>query len=234
MNWTTFSDGRFKKNIKEDVPGLIFINKLKPVTYNLDIEGLDKATGISKQAEKEQTTSGATAANQKLTGFVAQEVKEAAKKVNYEFSGVDKPKNDRDLYGLRYAEFVVPLVKAVQELSKENDELKTRLDKLEALLSSQLQTEAFVHLTGMARLEQNTPNPFNGTTTIQYYLPSKKSNAYINFYNSSGQLLKSVRITSQGKGSIHVSAGDLPAGVYQYALIVDGQISDTKQMMQTK
>ena len=33
----------------------------------------------------------------------------------YDFSGVDKPKNDKDFYGLRYAEFTVPLVKAVQE-----------------------------------------------------------------------------------------------------------------------
>ena len=29
--------------------------------------------------------------------------------------GVDVPKNDSDMYGLRYAEFVVPLVKAVQQ-----------------------------------------------------------------------------------------------------------------------
>jgi hypothetical protein len=38
--------------------------------------------------------------------------------LNYDFSGVDKPKNENDLYGLRYAEFVVPLVKAIQEQQK--------------------------------------------------------------------------------------------------------------------
>jgi hypothetical protein len=42
VNWTAFSDGRFKKNVKEGVPGLEFINQLRPVTYNLDIEGIDK------------------------------------------------------------------------------------------------------------------------------------------------------------------------------------------------
>lgn len=233
VGWTTFSDGRFKKNVKEDVPGLAFITKLRPVTYNLDIEGMDKATGISKQTEAEQITSGIAAAKEKHTGFLAQEVEKAANELNYEFGGVDKPKNDKDLYGLRYAEFVVPLVKAVQELSKENDELKSRLDKVEAMLSAQLQTEASqnVHLTGMARLEQNVPNPFNGITTIHYYLPSNKVNAYINFYSSAGQLLKSVKIASGGKGSINLNAGDLPSGVYQYALIIDGKVSDKKQML---
>jgi len=48
-------------------------------------------------------------------------VEEAAKELGYDFSGVDAPKNDKDFYGLRYAEFVVPLVKAVQELNAENE-----------------------------------------------------------------------------------------------------------------
>ena len=38
--------------------------------------------------------------------------------MGYDFSGVDAPKNDKDIYGLRYSEFVVPLVKAVQELNE--------------------------------------------------------------------------------------------------------------------
>ena len=46
------------------------------------------------------------------------------KKIGYNFSGVDAPNNSEDHYGLRYAEFTVPLVKAVQELSKENELLK--------------------------------------------------------------------------------------------------------------
>jgi hypothetical protein len=68
----------------------------------------------------------------------------AARKLNYDFSGVDKPKTEGGLYGLRYAEFVVPLVKAVQELSAKNDakdaeinNLKTRLTKLEAIMNVQ-------------------------------------------------------------------------------------------------
>jgi trimeric autotransporter adhesin len=40
-NWTNFSDGRYKKNIQHNVPGLAFINKLNPVTYTLDIAGIE-------------------------------------------------------------------------------------------------------------------------------------------------------------------------------------------------
>jgi trimeric autotransporter adhesin len=58
------------------------------------------------------------------TGFIAQEVEAAAKKVNYDFNGVNVPKTSQELYSVSYAEFVVPLVKAVQELESKNNELE--------------------------------------------------------------------------------------------------------------
>ena len=72
------------------------------------------------------------------TGFIAQEVEAAARKAGFAFSGVDKPKNEKDFYGLRYAEFVVPLVKGMQEQQviieeqkKNLDTQKQRIDELE-------------------------------------------------------------------------------------------------------
>lgn len=56
--------------------------------------------------------------------FQAQEVEKAAQELNFEFSGVDKPKNKNDLYGLRYAAFTVPLVKAVQEQQTQIEQLQ--------------------------------------------------------------------------------------------------------------
>src|SRR5207253_2731620 len=108
--WTSFSDGRFKKNVKEDVPGLQFINKLRPVTYNLDIDGIDKTLKATVpqqrsdnsrgEAKKEQSQAEITAREEKskikYTGFIAQEVEETAKGLNYDFSGVDAPKNSKD------------------------------------------------------------------------------------------------------------------------------------------
>ena len=46
---------------------------------------------------------------------MAQEVEAAASEAGFNFSGVVRPQNEHDTYGLRYAEFTVPLVKAVQE-----------------------------------------------------------------------------------------------------------------------
>ncbi len=80
-------------------------------------------------AEKEKTV---------FSGFIAQEVEQAAKELNYDFSGVDKPNNDRDLYGLRYAEFVVPLVKAVQEQQKIIQSQQAQIDELNKILNNLL------------------------------------------------------------------------------------------------
>jgi trimeric autotransporter adhesin len=58
--------------------------------------------------------------------------------LNYGFSSGDKPKNSGDYYGLRYAEFVVPLVRAVQELNnkviEENKQLKEELAELRQMV----------------------------------------------------------------------------------------------------
>jgi wobble nucleotide-excising tRNase len=70
----------------------------------------------------------------RFSGFIAQEVESSAKKIGYNFSGVDK---SGSLYGLRYAEFVVPIVKSVQELDNENKALKLKVDSLEKELSKQ-------------------------------------------------------------------------------------------------
>ena len=142
-SWSNISDGRVKRNISSNVPGLAFINKLQPVTYNLDLNAADKIMQIDDANNKKAMPVAAIdmekeARTQKekivYSGFIAQDVEKAAKDVGYNFSGVDAAKNAKDLYGLRYADFVVPLVKAVQELSKENDALSKRIEKLESLI----------------------------------------------------------------------------------------------------
>ncbi|MEO6405072.1 MAG: tail fiber domain-containing protein [Ferruginibacter sp.] len=136
--WTNVSDGRFKSNVQENVPGLAFISKLRPVTYNLDATRLDaflhKNDSPEKLAIAAKNSSHLQALQEKeqiiYTGFIAQEVEKSAKELGFDFSGVDKARNENDTYGLRYAEFVVPLVKAVQELDAENSLLKKQLDTI--------------------------------------------------------------------------------------------------------
>jgi hypothetical protein len=111
--------------------------KLEPVTYNFDFETLSKATQSVGNAEQIQSAVNPNA-NVRFTGFIAQDVEKAAQSIGYDFSGVDKAKNENDFYGLRYSEFVVPMVKAIQQqqdqietLKKQNAELMRRLTELE-------------------------------------------------------------------------------------------------------
>ena len=140
VGWTTFSDGRFKKNIHEDVKGLDFILRLKPVTYHLDMDRIKNSLhpkGFSSLTAA--MTAGITANGQTIySGFVAQDVEKAAMEAGFNFSGVDKPATPNGLYGLRYEDFVVPLVKAVQEqqqmieyLQNENVDMNKRIQRVE-------------------------------------------------------------------------------------------------------
>lgn len=139
--WTNFSDGRYKLAVNENVKGLDFIMKLRPITYQLDMNRLSADLKENQRRDEngnitvESSDIDTKARNEKsqivYTGFVAQEVERAAKELEYDFSGVDSPKNENDFYGLRYAEFVVPLVKAVQEQQKLIEELTRRIEELE-------------------------------------------------------------------------------------------------------
>ncbi|MEM6699596.1 MAG: tail fiber domain-containing protein, partial [Bacteroidota bacterium] len=155
VNWTATSDGRFKKNVKENVIGLDFINQLRPVTYHYDAKKLHTQKGFETEtladalAEKEQI---------RYSGFIAQEVEAAAKQLDYDFSGVDVPQYEGGIYGLRYAEFVVPLVKAVQELSAENKaqaniiaEQQAKIEQLEAQAKRMDKLEARLNLLEVSK-----------------------------------------------------------------------------------
>jgi hypothetical protein len=137
VGWTTFSDGRFKEDIAEDISGLDFILKLRPVSYTTDIASLNTFMGVDRisqikesRGEKISVQDFAVQQTIRHTGFIAQEVEKAAKELGFNFSGVDAPKNEKDIYGIRYAEFVVPLVKAMQEMNQENQEMMTLIKEL--------------------------------------------------------------------------------------------------------
>jgi len=118
--FTTPSDGRYKFNVEENVKGLDFILQLRPVTYQFDVKKFDEALGdknIHANAYDE-------ALQIRRSGFIAQEVEKAANTTGYNFSGIIKPQNASQHYSLSYDAFVVPLVKAMQELN-------TKVEKLE-------------------------------------------------------------------------------------------------------
>lgn len=106
------SDIRQKEEIAESDLGLKFITELQPVSYKMKN---DK----SKDSEKIDLS--------KHYGLIAQQVKEVLGE--REFAGYVYDEK-YDSYGLRYTEFIAPLIKSVQELKKEVDSLKAEIVRL--------------------------------------------------------------------------------------------------------
>ena len=105
LSWSFASDERLKTNIEHTDLGLSFINELNPVKFDWKEHKSD-----SKSDE-----------------FIAQEVKEVMDKLGVSFSGWSESRDsqmDMDVQRLSYDSFVVPLVKAVQELSARVEHLE--------------------------------------------------------------------------------------------------------------
>lgn len=142
--YTNPSDGRFKSNIREDeVQGLAFIQKLRPVVYNFDTrrftQFLTKNMPDSLAAHYLADDFGPSTAIRQ-SGFIAQEVEQAAKEVGYDFNGVHVPADENDNYSLAYAQFVVPLVKGMQEQQAMIESQQAQIAELQALVRTLTQT----------------------------------------------------------------------------------------------
>lgn len=134
--FTVPSDGRFKFNVQENVKGLDFILQLRPVTYQFDTRAYDQflhqKDTISRSVQEKLDYRPSSAIVH--TGFIAQEVEAAARNTGFHFDGLMVPGKETESYGIAYAQFVVPLVKAVQEqqsairtLQQQNEELKNEI-----------------------------------------------------------------------------------------------------------
>lgn len=139
VQWSIISDENFKSDIKTDVPGLSFISKLNPVTYNFEYkkfqEYLYKNVPDSLKSKYFESIKDQNFDN-KQTGFIAQEVEKICKELNYEFDAlhIPDPNNNTDHYSLAYSQFVVPLVKAVQEQQVMIEDLKKDAESKNAII----------------------------------------------------------------------------------------------------
>jgi trimeric autotransporter adhesin len=293
-NWTNLSDGDYKRNVEEDVAGLDFILKLRPVSYNIDVHRL--AANLEEDISRTEDGNKATAvpdettlksrdekAAIRYTGFIAQEVEATVNDLGVAFSGVDAPVNKNGYYGLRYADFVVPLVRAVQEqqaqiealspegidalleelidlrqanehllaaeasLRAENESIRGQIKDILSLLESygleiqdccqQNTTRSdpddgrLQPISGNARLEQNTPNPFRENTLIRYFLPEGGHRAQIIVTDMAGLQVMAFPLEHQGAGQVLIHGGTLSPGTYVYTLAVDGRKVDSKRMV---
>ncbi|MFL5788825.1 MAG: T9SS type A sorting domain-containing protein, partial [Flavisolibacter sp.] len=134
-------------------------------------------------------------------------------------------------------DFVVPLVKAVQELSKKVDkvdslenritELENKLNNLEAIITGK--KNSINTFTNNINLEQNIPNPARSSTSIGYSIPTNNGSAQLQIIDNLGRTVKTIQLNSSGKVNLNLSS--LSSGTYNYSLIVDGKVVETKKLV---
>jgi trimeric autotransporter adhesin len=238
------SDGRFKFDISEnDVKGIEFIKKLRPVVYNLDSKKLHDflSEGMNEEQRKKRPVMDySIITNIRQTGFIAQEVEKAAKEVDYDFSGVIKPSHERDNYSLSYSTFVVPLVKSIQQQQAMLTEQKQELDLFGHQIEDQILKLKNNASTSILEKEQNFrvgkkfemnayPNPFSSETLITFIIPDSH-NAYLQITNLNGLSVFSLPIAG-GSSNILVSSEKLSPGIYIYSIYANDKLLGSKRLI---
>ncbi|MDO9154373.1 MAG: tail fiber domain-containing protein [Paludibacter sp.] len=226
--FTQSSDKRYKKNIvtidqSKSINGILALN---PVEYNLE-QRYYKTPKDSAKTETPYYDEKSQLFQKKHFGIIAQELQQTYPELVYE---------DADGYlSVDYIGIIPLLIQSVKELKSEIENLKIKnIDSGQAKIkSSEVHPEETNTLTYPV-LDQNTPNPFNISTKIGYYLPTPITNASIYVYDMNGVQLKSYSITQKGKGNVIIQGSEFNAGMYLYALIADAKVIDTKRMILTK
>jgi len=134
VSWTTYSDERIKRNIEDADLGLDFISALRPVRFQ-KVNPADYPEAILERRFKRRVTQHddedevvrepdeRPADNDSWNhGLVAQEVKAALDSLGIESDIWNQNPNGKQ--GVKYEALVVPLIKAVQELSSRVIELE--------------------------------------------------------------------------------------------------------------
>ena len=124
------SDIRIKKDIVDTDIGLSFVNALRPIKYvsknKQDYPDEIFKDGVNPLKDKPRKPDPTGI----IDGFIGQEVKEAMDDLDVTFSGWRENESGRQM--LSYTIFVVPLVKAVQELSAKIDTMQQEINNLSA------------------------------------------------------------------------------------------------------
>lgn len=126
------SDERDKADIRDTILGLDFINALRPIDFRWDlrsdyIDTIDHDDGTTETIMREKD--GSRKRKRFHHGFIAQDVKAALDAQGVDFGGYQdhKVNGGGDVLSLGYDEFIAPIIKAIQELSKRLDALERRL-----------------------------------------------------------------------------------------------------------
>ena len=239
---TAFSNHRL--NVAGDVQATDFITasdtRLKEDIQDFD-SGLDKLMEIKTYT---YTYNGKAGINSKLKhyGVIAQEFEKIMPEAVGEFDWANMNAEGElttDVENYKYVQteaIKYILVNAVKEQQAIIESQEERLNKLEEQLAILLEgNNQSIDISGgdtsKAVLGDNYPNPFGTQTDIRYFVPEETQNAVLNVFDNSGKLIRSVKITERGNGVLNVNFSDMPAGIYNYQMVVDDKLVATKKMI---
>ncbi len=231
------SDQRLKKNIRSLDEALNKIMALQPKTY----------------AFRQNEYAHLNLPDGQQIGFLSQEVDQIFPELTLDTEiATPRPNNPKEsltttVKTLNYTGLIPVLTGAIQEQQRtiedlqtevsrrktENQVLQNRLDELEAIVQNLLvhkeEADTPVLLNEQPALGQNAPNPTKGETTISYRLPGGVGKAEIRISNPAGQVIRTIAVSKSG--DLMLITDGLPAGVYPYALVVEGKVVETKTMV---
>jgi hypothetical protein len=229
------SDATLKTNIDTLQDAISVINQLKPKQFNFDQAGhpsMSFPNGLQY-------------------GLIAQDVETVLP--NLVNNNVHPAKLDTlgnvvvppvNFKSVEYEQLIPFLIKGMQQQQaqiKKQDSLITALSNQINSCCSNASTRHSNSITNQLNVElsdkdaivlnQNVPNPFAEQTTITYNVPASVGKAQLIFFNTNGQVIQTVDIKTRGKGKVNVFASDLSSGLYNYSLVADGKVIDSKKMV---
>jgi len=251
------SDERMKDNIKDiDISGSAGkLKQLRSVSYNFKEDDKEqpipekfKKIGMDtvkmKDEMKKIPKTNKELLSRNFFGFLAQDVQKLFPELVYTDSA--------GMLSVDYIGIIPLLVNGMKDQQEQIDKQQLQIDELVKTVAklsggsvsksssandpSNLYTSpnSISANSTPAVLHQNTPNPFTQDTNISFYIPDNANTASLNIYDLQGKQLMQFTITQRGEGSQIISGHLFSAGMYLYALIVDGTVIDTKRMILTK
>lgn len=239
------SDRKLKKDITEFASAMEILDKLQPKTYQFRHDGDFERMNLPQGAHFGLIAQEVETVLPDLVKNATFEVPKAAPPTKVELKSNVAGRQIKTLpsaspatgaatesvefKSVNYMELIPIMIKGMQEqqaqIKKQQAEIEELKQTIEKLAPGQFKNHS------SATLQQNTPNPVNGVTRISYTLPANK-HAELVLTDNLGTKIKSVKLNSSG--FVNLNTSDLKSGSYNYSLLVDGAIVQTKSMVVVK
>lgn len=256
------SDQRLKKNIRDTEMGLNTIMQLKVRDYEWKADGQTVNAGFVAQelydvypqavlkgdeGELDSKEGGTWMVNYAgITPLLTKAIQELNGKVDEVEAAVQHSLIDPSVVsGLQNQlhqkdQLIAEQQSQINALNSKLDDVLNMMQTFEQTLSqccSAHQSENINAKSTMGDtpvLEQNVPNPFAQSSYIKFYIPSTGKSAMLTITDLNGKTIKVFSNLQPGFGTVSIDHRLLPSGTYQYALLIDGKVIDTRQMILTK